>query len=434
MKDSFGAKPHSELVNRILFTIAILVVCRVGAFIPIAGVDASVLSDIYAQNKSGILGMFNTLSGGSLGRMSIFALAIMPYITASIIMQLMTLAYKPLEQMKKDGESGRRKINQLSRYLTVVLASMQAWGIAVGLEAMNAGGQAVVIMPGLFFKITAVVTLVVGTMTLMWLGEQITSRGIGNGVSLIIFTGIVTGLPSGIISLFELARKGSLSPLVVIAICAALISMIIFIIFVEKAQRKVLVQYPKRQVGNKIYGGDSTHMPLKLNTAGVIPPIFASSLLLFPLTIANFSQSESGVVQWLSYNLNHGKPLYILFYAAMIIFFSFFYTAVVFNSEETSNNLKKYGAFVPGRRPGPNTAEYFDYLLTRLTAMGSLYLCVICIVPELFLDKVAMAFALGGTSLLIVVNVVIDTFGQIQTHLFSSRYEGMVKKMRIKGR
>lgn len=434
MKDSFGVKSNNDLMNRVLFTISILVVCRIGSFIPIAGVDASVLSDIYAQNKSGILGMFNTLSGGSLGRMSIFALAIMPYITASIIMQLMTLAYKPLEQMKKDGESGRRKINQLSRYLTVVLASMQAWGIAVGLEAMNSGGQAVVIMPGLFFKITAVVTLVVGTMTLMWLGEQITSRGIGNGVSLIIFTGIVTGLPSGIISLFELARKGSLSPLIVIAICAALISMIVFIIFVEKAQRKVLVQYPKRQVGNKIYGGDSTHMPLKLNTAGVIPPIFASSLLLFPLTIANFSQSDNGVVQWLSYNLNHGKPLYMLFYAAMIIFFSFFYTAVVFNSEETANNLKKYGAFVPGRRPGANTSEYFDYLLTRLTAMGSVYLCIICIVPELFLDKVAMAFALGGTSLLIVVNVVIDTFGQIQTHLFSSRYEGMVKKMRIKGR
>ncbi|MFU7501136.1 MAG: preprotein translocase subunit SecY [Candidatus Tisiphia sp.] len=425
-------KSNKDLVNRIIFTILALIVCRFGSFIPIAGIDSVALSSVAEQNQSGILGMFNMLSGGSLGRMSIFALAIMPYITASIIIQLMSIAYKPLENLKKEGEVGKRKINQLSRYLTVLLASFQAYGVAVSLEHVVTNVGPVVIIPGLFFKVTTVITLVVGTMFLMWLGEQITGRGIGNGSSLIIFIGIVSGVPSAIISMFELSRSGGLSPIVVMAICLGVIVIIAIIIFFEKAQRKVLVQYPKRQVGNKIYGGDSTHMPLKLNTSGVIPPIFASSILLFPVTIANFSSNNSEIMSLLTFHLGHGKPLYILLYVALIMFFSFFYTAVVFNSEETANNLRKYGAYIPGKRPGKNTAEYFDYLLTRLTVIGGIYLSFICIVPEMLMNKYAVSFALGGTSFLIVVNVVLDTFVQIQTHLFSSKYEGLIKKMKLK--
>ncbi|WP_341755295.1 preprotein translocase subunit SecY [Candidatus Tisiphia endosymbiont of Ptychoptera albimana] len=425
-------KSNKDLANRIIFTILALIVCRFGSFIPIAGIDSVALSNVAEQNQSGILGMFNMLSGGSLGRMSIFALAIMPYITASIIIQLMSIAYKPLENLKKEGEVGKRKINQLSRYLTVLLASFQAYGVAVSLEHVVTNVGPVVIIPGLFFKVTTVITLVVGTMFLMWLGEQITGRGIGNGSSLIIFIGIVSGVPSGIISMFELSRSGGLSPIVVMAICLGVIVIIAIIIFFEKAQRKVLVQYPKRQVGNKIYGGDSTHMPLKLNTSGVIPPIFASSILLFPVTIANFSSNNSEIMSLLTFHLGHGKPLYILLYVALIMFFSFFYTAVVFNSEETANNLRKYGAYIPGKRPGKNTAEYFDYLLTRLTVIGGIYLSFICIVPEMLMNKYAVSFALGGTSFLIVVNVVLDTFVQIQTHLFSSKYEGLIKKMKLK--
>jgi len=434
MSASYSNKSGEDLSKRILFTLMVLVICRFGSFIPIAGIDSIALNSIAEQNQSGILGMFNMLSGGSLGRMSIFALAIMPYITASIIIQLMSIAYKPLENLKKEGETGRRKINQLSRYLTVILAGFQAYGVAIGLEGMTTSTGPVVIIPGAFFKLTTVITLVVGTMFLMWLGEQITARGIGNGSSLIIFVGIVSGVPSAIISMFELSRKGGLSPVVAISICLGVVVMIGIIIFFEKAQRKVLVQYPKRQVGNKIYGGDSTHMPLKLNTSGVIPPIFASSLLLFPLTIANFTNDHSDIMSWLVFHLGHGKPLYILLYVSLIMFFSFLYTAVVFNSEETSNNLRKYGAYIPGRRPGKNTAEYFDYLLTRLTVLGGIYLSVICIVPEMLMNKYAVAFSLGGTSFLIVVNVVLDTFSQIQTHLFSSRYEGLVKKMKLKER
>ncbi len=425
-------KSNKDLANRIIFTILALIVCRFGSFIPIAGIDSVALSSVAEQNQSGILGMFNMLSGGSLGRMSIFALAIMPYITASIIIQLMSIAYKPLENLKKEGEVGKRKINQLSRYLTVLLASFQAYGVTVSLEHVVTNVGPVVIIPGLFFKVTTVITLVVGTMFLMWLGEQITGRGIGNGSSLIIFIGIVSGVPSGIISMFELSRSSGLSPIVVMAICLGVIVIIAIIIFFEKAQRKVLVQYPKRQVGNKIYGGDSTHMPLKLNTSGVIPPIFASSILLFPVTIANFSSNNSEIMSLLTFHLGHGKPLYILLYVALIMFFSFFYTAVVFNSEETANNLRKYGAYIPGKRPGKNTAEYFDYLLTRLTVIGGIYLSFICIVPEMLMNKYAVSFALGGTSFLIVVNVVLDTFVQIQTHLFSSKYEGLIKKMKLK--
>jgi preprotein translocase subunit SecY len=425
-------KPKGELSSRILFTLGVLVICRIGSFIPIPGIDSVALASLAERNQGGILGMFNMLSGGSLERMSIFALAIMPYITASIIIQLMTIAYKPLEEIKKDGEVGRRKINQLSRYLTVLFASFQAYGVTVGLEATVTPHGPVVIIAPLIFKISTITTLVVGTMFLMWLGEQISARGIGNGTSLIIFIGIVSGLPSAIISMFELSRKGAISSVVVMAICTGVVAMITTIIYFERAQRKVLVQYPKRQVGNKIYGGDSTHMPLKLNTSGVIPPIFASSMLLFPTTISGLSGNDSELMGTISRYLGHGKPLFMLSYVALIVFFSFFYTAVVFNSEETANNLRKNGAYIPGRRPGKNTAEYFDYLLTRLTVVGSIYLSFVCIVPELLINKYSMAFALGGTSFLIVVNVVLDTFAQIQTHLFSSRYEGLVKKMKLR--
>lgn len=422
-----------DLTSRILFTLGVLAVCRIGSFVPVPGIDAVALADLTSRAQGGILGMFNMLSGGSLERMSIFALAIMPYITASIIIQLMTIAYKPLENLKKDGEVGRRKLNQLSRYVTVIFSAFQAYGITLGLEAMTTPHGPIVIIDPVIFRISTIITLVVGTMFLMWLGEQISARGIGNGVSLIIFIGIVSGLPSAVISMFELARKGSMSPIAVFAICAGVIAMIAVIIFFERAQRKVLVQYPKRQVGNKIYGGDATHMPLKLNTSGVIPPIFASAVLLFPATIAGFSSSnDSEIASMFAQYLGHGKPLFILLYVAFIMFFSFFYTAVVFNSEETAENLRKHGAYVPGRRPGKNTAEYFDYLLTRLTVLGSIYLSVVCVVPELLMNKYSVAFALGGTSFLIVVNVVLDTFTQIQTHLFSSRYEGLVKKMKLK--
>ncbi len=430
---SYAPKPTNDLSSRIFFTIAILIVCRFGSFIPIAGIDSTALHAVYEQNQSGILGMFNMLSGGSLGRMSIFALAIMPYITASIIIQLMSIAYKPLENLKKEGEFGRRKINQLTRYLTVFLAAFQAYGIAVSLEmAAPTSAGPVVIMSGMFFRATTVITLVVGTVFLMWLGEQITARGIGNGSSLIIFAGIVSGVPSAIISMFELSRKGGIPVYSVLAICLGVVGIICIIIFFEKAQRKVLVQYPKRQVGNKIYGGDATHMPLKLNTSGVIPPIFASSILLFPATIGGFSRDHSEIMDLFIYHLGHGKPLFILMYVVLIMFFSFFYTAVVFNSEETANNLRKYGAYIPGRRPGVNTAEYFDYLLIRLTVLGAIYLSFICVVPEMLMNKYPVSFSLGGTSFLIVVNVVLDTFAQIQTHLFSSKYEGLVKKMKLR--
>ncbi|HJD61056.1 MAG TPA: preprotein translocase subunit SecY [Rickettsia endosymbiont of Columbicola hoogstraali] len=432
MNQNFSKKSSNDLINRIIFTIFVLIICRFGSFIPIAGIDAIALGSIAEKNQSGILGMFNMLSGGSLGRMSIFALAIMPYITASIIIQLMSVAYKPLENLKKEGEAGKRKINQLSRYLTVLLASLQAYGVAVSLESIGTNTGPVVIIPGLFFKITTVITLVVGTMLLMWLGEQITQRGIGNGTSLIIFIGIISGVPSAIISMFELSRKGALSPLVTIAVCVGVVILISIIIFFEKAQRKLLVQYPKRQVGNKIYGGDSTYMPLKLNTSGVIPPIFASSILLFPATLANFSSSNSEIMNMLTYYLGHGKPIYILLYVALIMFFSFFYTAIVFNSEETANNLRKYGAYIPGKRPGKNTTEYFDYILTRLTVVGGIYLSIICIIPELLMNKYVISLSLGGTSFLIVVNVVLDTLSQIQTYLFSSKYESLMKKVKLK--
>lgn len=429
-----SSRSENDLTSRIIFTLLALIVCRIGSYIPVAGIDSTALNELYAQNQGGILGMFNMLSGGSLGRMSIFALAIMPYITSSIVIQLCTMAYKPLEDLKKDGEVGRRKISQITKYCTVLLAAMQAYGVAVGLDSMSTSSGSIVVISSGFFRVTAVITFTVGTMFLVWIGDQITSRGIGNGSSLIIFVGIVSGIPSAIISTFELTRKGGVSPMVSIGVCISMIIMIAIIIFFERAQRRVLVQYPKRQVGNKIYGGDATHMPLKLNTAGVIPPIFANALLGFPVTIAAFSQENSHFMESILYYLGRGKPLFIFVYISLIMTFGFFYTAVVFNAQDTANNLRKYGAYIPGRRPGKDTADYFDYLLTRLTVIGSLYLCVICIVPELFMSNIAVAASLGGTSLLIVVNVVIDTFAQIQTYMFSGRYEGLMRKMKIKDR
>lgn len=427
------SKHQNDLTKKILFTLLILVICRIGSFIPIPGIDSVALSNFATQNQGGILGMFNMLSGGSLERMSIFALAIMPYITASIIIQLMTIAYKPLENLKKEGEVGKRKINQLSRYLTVLFAMFQAYGISVGLESTVTASGTIVVIDPLVFKVSTIMTLVVGTMFLMWLGERISSDGIGNGTSLIIFIGIISGLPSGVINMFELARKGVVSPIVTLLICCGVCLIIFIIIFFERAQRKILVQYPKRQVGNKVYGGDTTHMPLKLNTAGVIPPIFASSVLLFPTTIASFAaNNDVGILNSIAIYLGHGKPLFIFLYITLIIFFSFFYTAVIFNSEDTANNLRKNGAYIPGRRPGKNTAEYFDYLLTRITAIGAMYLSFICIIPELMMNKMSVSFALGGTSFLIVVNVILDSFTQIQTYLFSARYEDLIKKMKLR--
>ncbi|NDB81470.1 MAG: preprotein translocase subunit SecY [Alphaproteobacteria bacterium] len=423
---------HHDLQLRVFFTLLVLLVCRIGSFIPIAGIDAVAMTNFAQQNQNGILGIFNVLSGGSLARMSVFALAIMPYITASIIIQLLTMAYKPLEELKKEGEVGRKKINQLTRILTVLLASTHAFGIASGLIKMSSDTAPIVVIDHSFFMFSAVTTLVVGTILLMWLGEQISARGIGNGSSLIIFLGIVSGLPSALISTLELARKGSISSLTVLSILLLIAFMIMMIVFFERAQRKVLVQYPKRQVGNKIYGGDSSYIPLKLNTAGVIPPIFANSVLLFPLTIANLAGSDSGILQEIAIHVNRGKPLYIALNAILIVFFTFFYTTAVFNSEETANNLRKYGAYVPGRRPGAHTAEYFDYLLTRITVLGAIYMCVICLIPEIIATRVTLTFALGGTSMLIVVNVILDTFTQVQTYLFSSRYENIIKKVKIK--
>ncbi len=427
----------SDLKSRLLITFGILMLCRLGSYITIPGINILALGEISASNSDGVLGIFNMLSGGALSRMSIFALAIMPYITASIVMQLLSVTFKPLEEMKKEGEAGKKKINQYTRYLTVFLTAFQAYGIAISLEKMSGGvyGPAVMV-PGAFFRISAVSGLVVGTMFLMWLGEQISARGIGNGTSLIIFTGIVSGLPQAFVSVFELTRTGAMSATLLIFILAVIIGMIYFIVFMERAQRKIPVQYPKRQVGNKLFAGDSTHLPLKLNTAGVIPPIFASSILLFPLTISNFvgGAGESSVLETISIYLGHGKPLYILSYVILIVFFCFFYTAIIFNADETAENLKRNGGFIFGRRPGKNTAEFLDFVLTRLTVIGASYIAFICALPEFLSAKFNIPFSLGGTSFLIVVNVVIDTFTQVQTALLASQYEGLIKKSRLRDR
>ncbi|MBW8056114.1 MAG: preprotein translocase subunit SecY [Nitrospira sp.] len=425
----------TELKKRLWFTLSVLVIYRLGTYIPIPGIDPAILEDIFQQNAGGILGMFNMLAGGALGRMTIFALNIMPYISASIIIQLLTTVSPHLEQLKKEGEAGRKKINQYTRYGTVLLATFQAYGIAVGVEGMTGSAGSAVIEPGMFFRFSTVVTLVGGTIFLMWLGEQITARGVGNGISLIIFAGIVAELPRAIASTLELGRTGALSAFFIIFLMIMVVSVIMFIVFMERAQRRIVVQYPKRQVGAKMFGGESSHLPLKLNTAGVIPPIFASSILLLPLTLAGFSAGQGP--EWLSTLagwLGRGQPAFVLLYMSGIIFFCFFYTAVVFNPGDTADNLKKYGGFVPGIRPGKNTAEYLDYVLTRLTCVGAAYLAAVCLLPEILISQYAIPFYFGGTSLLIVVTVTMDTVGQIHSHLLAHQYEGLIKKAKLRGR
>ena len=433
---NFGAfAKATELKKRLWFTLAVLVVYRIGSYIPIPGIDPAVLADIFRQQQGGILGMFDMFAGGALGRMTVFALNIMPYISAAIIMQLLTSVSPRLEALKKEGPSGMRKINQYTRYGTVVLAAVQAYGIAVGLEGMTSSQGAAVHDPGMFFRLVTVITLVGGTMFLMWLGEQITARGVGNGISLIIFAGIVANLPSAMVQTLELGRTGALSAVLIVVIIVMVIAVIGFIVFMERAQRRIIVQYPKRQVGNKMYGGESSHLPLKINTSGVIPPIFASSLLLMPTTVASFSAGQGP--EWLTLitaTLGHGQPLYMVLYAALIIFFSFFYTAVVFNPNDTAENLKKYGGFIPGIRPGKNTADYLDYILTRLTVVGAAYLVAISLLPEFLITKFSVPFYFGGTSLLIVVTVTMDTVAQIQSHLLAHQYEGLIKKSKLRGR
>ncbi len=425
----------TELKARIWFTLGALLVYRIGTYIPVPGVDASVMGEMLAQHGSGILGMFDMFSGGALGRMTVFALNIMPYISASIIVQLMAGAVPSLEALKKEGETGRKKLNQYTRYLTVLIALIQSYGIAVGLEGMHGNFGAAVIEPGLFFRVSCVVTLVGGTMFLMWIGEQITARGIGNGTSLIIFAGIVANLPSALVRLLELGRTGALSPVFILLFIVIAIAVVAFVVFMERAQRRVTVQYPKRQVGQRMFGGDSTHMPLKVNTAGVIPPIFASSILLIPATIAGFASNDpNSWLAWFAQKFAHGELMYMITYAGMILFFSYFYTAIVFNTEETADNLKKYGGFIPGVRPGSNTAQYFDTILTRLTTVGAVYLAIVCLLPEILIARYGVPFYFGGTSLMIIVSVTMDTVTQIQSHLLAHQYEGLIRKGRVKGR
>ncbi len=425
----------TELKKRLWFTLGALVVYRFGTYIPLPGIDPAILAELFNQQRDGILGMFDMFSGGAFGRMTIFALGIMPYISSAIIMQLLTAVSPYFEAMKKEGESGRKKITQYTRYGTVLLATLQGYGISVGLEGMSGAQGSAVVDPGMFFRATAVITLVGGTIFLMWLGEQITARGVGNGISLIIFSGIVAALPSALAGTLELGRTGALSALVIVGLLIMVVGVITLIVFVERAQRRVVVQYPKRQVGQKMFGGESTHLPLKINTAGVIPPIFASSLLLLPMTMAGFSGGQGP--EWLnlvtSY-LGRGAPLYMLVYSALIAFFAFFYTSVVFNPSETADNLKKNGGFIPGIRPGKNTAEYLDFILTRLTVVGAIYLVAISILPELLISQYAVPFYFGGTSLLIVVTVTMDTVAQVQSHLLAHQYEGLIKKSRLRGR
>jgi len=424
----------TELKKRIWFTLGALIVFRVGTYIPVPGVDATVMGEMLRQHGGGILGMFDMFTGGALGRMTVFALNIMPYISASIIVQLMSAAIPSLETLKKEGESGRKRLNQYTRYLTVLIAMFQSYGIAVGLESMRGSFGAAVIDPGWFFRISCMVTLVGGTMFLMWVGEQITARGIGNGTSLIIMAGIVANLPHALATLLEMGRTGALSTFFILLFLVIAVAVIAFIVFMERAQRRIVVQYPKRQVGQRMFGGDSTHMPLKINTSGVIPPIFASSILLIPATISGFSASGPGWLQTIAGQLAHGQPLYMALYAAMIIFFSYFYTAVVFNPQETADNLKKYGGFIPGIRPGANTADYFDYVLTRLTTIGALYLVAVCLLPEILISRYGVPFYFGGTSLLIIVSVTMDTVTQIQSHLLAHQYEGLIRKAKVRGR
>ncbi len=429
---NFAAFAKAEdLKKRIWFTLGALLVYRLGTYIPLPGINPEAFAQAFTQQSRGVLGIFNMFAGGAVQRMAIFALGIMPYISASIIMQLMTSVVPSLEALKKEGEQGRKVINQYTRYGTVLLALVQAYGISVGLE----GGAGIVSDPGILFRASAVITLVGGTMFLMWLGEQITARGIGNGISLIIFAGIVAGLPNAIGGTLELGRTGALSTGVILAIIVLCVVVIAAIVFFERAQRRLLIQYPKRQVGNRMFQGDTSHLPLKLNTAGVIPPIFASSLLLLPATVAGFSNTQNlpGWASSILATLGHGQPAYMFLYAAMIVFFAFFYTAIVFNPKDTADQLKKHSGFIPGYRPGERTAEYIDYVLTRITVIGAIYLVVICLMPEFLISATGVPFYLGGTSLLIVVSVTLDTVAQIQGHLIAHQYEGLIKKSKLRG-
>jgi len=422
---------YGDLSKRLWFLLGALVVYRIGAHIPVPGIDPVVLADLFKQQKNGILGMFNMFSGGALSRFTIFALGIMPYISASIIMQLATIAVPQLEQLKKEGDAGRRKITQYTRYGTLFLALFQAFGIAVALESQ----KGLVPDPGMMFRLTTVTTLVTGTMFLMWLGEQITERGLGNGISLIIFAGIAAGLPRAIGSTLEMARTGAYSIPLVLFLVVAVIAVTALVVFVERGQRKILVNYAKRQVGNKVYGGQSSHLPLKLNMAGVIPPIFASSIILFPATVAGWFGSGSGMT-WLkdiSDKLAPGQPIYVLLYASAIVFFCFFYTALVFSPKETADNLKKSGAFLPGIRPGDQTAKYVEKIMLRLTLIGAIYVTLVCLLPEFLVIKWNVPFYFGGTSLLILVVVTMDFMAQVQSYLMSHQYESLLKKASFKG-
>ena len=422
-----AASKYGDLKARLLFLLLALVVYRLGAHVPVPGIDPVQLEELFKAQQGGILGMFNMFSGGALQRFTIFALGIMPYISASIIMQLMTVVVPTFEQLKKEGESGRKKITKYTRYGTVGLATFQAIGISVALESQ----ANLVLDPGLAFRFTTVVTLVTGTMFLMWLGEQITQRGIGNGISLIIFAGIVAEIPRALVTTFELGRTGAVSTFMILAIFVLLVATILFVVFMERALRKILINYPKRQMGNKMYGGESSHLPLKINQAGVIPAIFASALLLLPVTFSNFSFSSNDTFLNLSSYFTQGQPLYMLLYASGIIFFTFFYTSITFNPTETADNLRKYGGFVPGIRPGESTALYIQNISTKLTTIGALYLTLVCLMPEFLIANYPIPFYLGGASILIVVVVAIDTVTQIQTRLMSSQYEQLIKKTKF---
>jgi preprotein translocase subunit SecY len=423
-----------DLQNRILFALGLLIVYRIGTYIPVPGIDANQLAQFFNRASDGIGGMLNMFTGGAVSRMAIFSLGIMPYISASIIVQLLTSMVPSLAALKKEGEAGRKKINQYTRYGTVFLATFQAYGLALGLEAQGLAHD-----PGWFFRVSCVITLVGGTMFLMWLGEQITARGIGNGISLIIFTGIVAELPAALAQFFTQGRTGALSPVVIIGILAMMIAVVAFVVFMERALRKIHIQYPKRQVGMKVYGGESSHLPIKVNPAGVIPAIFASSLLLLPATITTFSGSDaaatSGILSYIAAYMGHGQPLYLLFFAGLIVFFTYFYTAnVAFKSDDVADNLKKQGGFVPGIRPGQKTIEYLDYVVSRILVIGSAYLAAVCLLPEVLISRLSVPFYFGGTSLLIVVSVTMDTITQVQSHLLAHQYEGLIEKSKLRGK
>ena len=421
-----------ELKKRIWFTLGALVVYRLGTYIPMPGINPDALAETFKQAQGGILGLFNMFSGGAVGRLAIFALNIMPYISASIIIQLLTSLSPQLEALKKEGEAGRKVLNQYTRYLTVVLAVAQAYGIAVGLESSSGN---IVLEPGMFFRISTVITLTGGTLFLMWLGEQITSRGIGNGSSLIIFAGIVAGLPTAFANMLDLGRQGAISTGLILGVVVMSVAVVAFCVFMERAQRRLLINYPKRQSGNRVYEAQTSFLPLKLNTSGVIPPIFASSLLLLPTTIASFSRNDgTGFIGLMSTFLGHGRPLYMVLYVAMIVFFAFFYTAIVFNPQETADNLKKHGGIILGIRPGERTAAYIDTILTRITVIGAAYLAIICLIPEILVSAANLPYYFGGTSLLIVVSVTMDTVAQINGHLLAHQYEGLIKKSKLRGK